>query len=81
MSRFDSAAYDKLFPQVEEVPEPETVVPTFTPTKDKLEHPEHKPESSVPDVDDPGDPDDSDLDEKEVLLDGDGEHSKSDIEQ
>lgn len=36
--RFNSAAYDKLFPRpVQTDPAPETVVGTFTPTTDKLE--------------------------------------------
>ena len=79
MSRFDGAAYDKLFPRVEDIPKPETVVPTFTPTTDKIEHPEVvEKETSIPDADhievDP------DLVQREVVIDGDGEHSKSDPE-
>lgn len=47
MSRFNSAAYDKLFPRpVETAPAPETVVSSFTPTKNKLE-------GTDPDVTDP----------------------------
>lgn len=47
MSRFNSAAYDKLFPRsVETGPAPETVVPSFTPTTKKLE-------GTDPDVSDP----------------------------
>ena len=38
MSRFNSVAYDKLFPrETETAPAPETVVDTFTPSSD-LEH-------------------------------------------
>lgn len=37
MSRFNSEAYDKLFPRKQEVETVETVTPTFTPTADKLE--------------------------------------------
>lgn len=37
MSKFNSDAYDKLFPIKEEVEHVETVVPTFTPTDDRLE--------------------------------------------
>ena len=47
MSRFNSAAYDKLFPRPEHTdPAPETVVDTFTPTTKKLE-------GQDPDVSDP----------------------------
>lgn len=37
MARFNSDAYDKLFPRTTEAPQVETAVPTFTPTKNKLE--------------------------------------------
>lgn len=38
MSRFNSAAYDKLFPRVEDpVPVQETVVETFRPSQEKVE--------------------------------------------
>ena len=73
MSRFNSTAYDKLFPRVNDpVPAPESSVDTFRPSQEKKEDPAE--EKSVPDATDPeseslgGDPD------------GDGEHSKPDIE-
>lgn len=37
MGRFNAEAYDKLFPRQKETKPIETPVPTFTPTKDKLE--------------------------------------------
>ena len=37
MSKFNADVYDKLFPRKEEVEHVETVVPTFTPTDDRLE--------------------------------------------
>lgn len=37
MSRFNADAYDKLFPREVETENIETVVETFTPTKDILE--------------------------------------------
>ena len=80
MSRFNSAAYDKLFPHVEEVEKPETVVPTFTPTTDKIEHPEKvEVETTVPEVE----PEEEQTDpvEKEVSIDGNGKHSEPDPEQ
>ena len=47
MSRFNSNAYDKLFPRASEpAPAPESAVDTFHPTKDKLE-------GKDPDVHDP----------------------------
>ena len=75
MSRFDGAAYDKLFPRVEEVTKPETVVHTFTPTTDRIENPEevYEVETSVPDAE-------PDPVKNEVVDNGDGEHSKSDPE-
>lgn len=38
MSRFNADVYDKLFPREEEVEKVETVVPTFTPTEDRLDN-------------------------------------------
>ena len=38
MSKFNSNVYDKLFPREEETEHVETVVPTFTPTDDRLEN-------------------------------------------
>ena len=72
MSRFNSEAYDKLFPRTPDpVPAPETAAEQFTPTKDKLE-------GKDPDKEDP-DPtpalvDDSDSKDTEVDDNGDGEH-------
>lgn len=46
MARFDSDAYNKLFPRKEEVEHVETVVNTFRPTETKLEN-ESVEETSV----------------------------------
>lgn len=37
MARFNSVAYDKLYPRTQEPVQVETAVPTFTPTANKLE--------------------------------------------
>lgn len=65
MSRFNSSAYDKLFPREPEPAQPvETAVETFTPTKDKLEGQPEK-ETVIPEVpEDPIEP------VKEVMHDG-----------
>ena len=62
MSRFNSTAYDKLFPRVNDPdPAPESSVDTFRPSQEKKEDP--AAEKTVPDVMDPepenlgGDPD------------------------
>lgn len=77
MSRFNSEAYDKLFPRVPDpVPAAETAVEKFTPTKDKLEgrdpdkvqEPDPTPEVSQ-------DPDPEDYDAEVEVIDGDGKHS------
>ena len=58
MSKFNSDAYDKLFPRKEEVEHVETVVPTFTPTDDRLEDDsETTVETSVEEVVDGNDTD------------------------
>lgn len=78
MSRFNSEAYDKLFPRVADpIPAPETAVEHFTPTKDKMEgrNPDH--------VDDPTDqaaaPEDPDV--NGGVDDGYAEPSELDPEQ
>ena len=75
MSRFNSEAYDKLFPRTPDpVPAPETAAEQFTPTKDKLEgkDPDKEDEKdSDPTQDLVDDPDPKDT---EVDGDGDGEH-------
>lgn len=49
MSRFNSTAYDKLFPRVNDPdPAPESSVDTFRPSQEKKEDP--AAEKSVPDV-------------------------------
>ena len=76
MSRFNSEAYDKLFPRTPDpVPAPETAVEKFTPTKDKLEG----KDPDISEDDTPGEQDPMPED-KEVDADGNGEHSKSDLE-
>lgn len=60
MSKFNADVYDKLFPREEVVEHVETVVPTFTPTDDRLENDSETvdaEESSVEEVDDGHDSD------------------------
>ena len=85
MARFNSDAYDKLFPRTTEAPQVETAVPTFTPTKNKLEG---KDPDQV--ADDPADPVKKDviipepapeIPEEVNVTDGHAEHSESDSEQ
>lgn len=60
MSKFNADVYDKLFPREEKVEPVETVVPTFTPTDDRLESDSETvdaEESSVEEVDDGHDSD------------------------
>ena len=77
MSRFNSEAYDKLFPRTQDlVPAPETAAEKFTPTKDKLEGKD--PDTSEEDKGITLDPNQG-L-EKEVDADGDGKPSESDSE-
>lgn len=78
MSRFNYAAYDKLFPrQPEPAPEVETAVQGFTPTKNKME-------GKVPDVQDPEPVPDPEPAEPVIPTggdnNGDGGDSKSDLE-
>ena len=78
MSRFNSTAYDKLFPRVEDPAPVETVVSTFTPTTDKLEgkDPDQDKILEVPAAPDPAPaPEDEGGD-----TDGYAEHSKPDSE-
>ena len=78
MSRFNSAAYDKLFPRpVHTDPAPESAVDTFTPTKNKME-------GKDPDVTDPAPdqiPEDPEPENVGGDPDGDGSDSKPDTEQ
>ena len=81
MSRFNSEAYDKVFPQVEDpTPTPESAVETFTPSQDKIKDPSSvKVETVIPEVEgeeDPGMPEDP----EGGVEDGHAEHSKSDSE-
>ena len=80
MSRFNSAAYDKLFPRIEDpVPVQETAVETFTPSQDKLEgkDPDVKEDTiKAQDFEIPEDPDP----EVGGVEDGYAEHSKPDSE-
>lgn len=72
MSRFNADAYNKLFPRTEPVQPVETVVPSFTPTQDKLEgnDPDQTtPEAPVKDEVIPTAPDQV----TEVEADGDGQ--------
>lgn len=60
MSKFNANVYDKLFPREEETEHVETVVPTFTPTDDRLENDSETvdaEESSVEEVEDGHDSD------------------------
>ena len=60
MSKFNANVYDKLFPREEETEHVETVVPTFTPTDDRLENDSEivdAEESSVEEVEDGHDSD------------------------
>lgn len=72
MSRFNADAYNKLFPRTEPVQPVETVVPSFTPTQDKLEG--QDPDQTTPEA-----PDQADLTQEapdqvtEVEADGDGQ--------
>lgn len=54
MGRFNADAYDKLFPRQKEIKPIETPVPTFTPTKDKLENESVIENESPIDVEDGG---------------------------
>ena len=79
MSRFNSEAYDRLYPRVEDpVPVQETAVETFRPSQEKVEADPVVPvkvETVLPELLDP-----------ELVVseggvnDGDGEYSKPDIE-
>ena len=76
MSRFNSTAYDKLFPRItDSAPVPETAVETFRPSQYKKE--DSVPETVLPDPvkADPVDPDPDGGDE-----DGYGGDSESDSE-
>ena len=75
MSRFNSEAYDKVFPQVEDLtPAPESAVETFTPSQDKI-----KVETVIPEVEGKEDPDIPE-DPEGGVEDGHAEHSKPDSE-
>ena len=81
MSRFNSEAYDKVFPQVEDpTPAPESAVETFTPSQDKIKNPSPvKVETATPegeDKEDPGMPEDP----EGGVEDGHAEHSEPDSE-
>lgn len=54
MGRFNTEAYDKLFPRQKDITPIETPVPTFTPTKDKLEDESVMENESPIDVEDGG---------------------------
>ena len=76
MSRFNSEAYDKLFPRTPDpVPAPETAVEKFTPTKDKLE-------GKDPDTSEENTPGEQDPipEDKEVDVDGHAKPSEPDSE-
>lgn len=78
MSRFNSEAYDRLFPRVEDpVPVQETAVDTFRPSQEKVEADPVAPikvETVLPELLDPEPiPEGGDDD-------GNGEHSKPDSE-
>lgn len=78
MSRFNSAAYDKLFPRsVHTDPAPESAVDTFTPTKNKMEGKDPDVKDHEPDPI-PEDPEPENLGGDPV---GDGSDSKLDTEQ
>ena len=73
MSRFNSKAYDKLFPRVKDPdPVPETAVETFRPSQEEV-----KEETVLPEQDNI--PDDPDLPE-EGGTDGNGEPGEPDHE-
>lgn len=75
MSRFNSTAYDKLFPRVTDPdPAPESSVDTFRPSQEKKEDP--AAEKSVPDVTDPT----TDPEPEGGVPDGHAEHSEPDSE-
>ena len=79
MSRFNSEAYDKLFPRTPDpVPAAETAVEGFTPTKDKIEgkDPDKTPEPD-PEPAPAGDLDPTDNGGGE---DGNGQHGEPDPE-
>ena len=79
MSRFNSEAYDKLFPRsADPDPIPESVVDTFRPSQDKLEDPvpKAKVETVLPEMDPlAGDPE-----PEGGVEDGHAEHSEPDSE-
>ena len=78
MSRFNSEAYDRLYPRVEDpVPAQETVVETFRPSQEKVEADPEIPvkvETVLPEILEP-----EPIPEGGVF-DGDGSNSKSDPE-
>lgn len=74
MSRFNSEAYDKLFPRTPDpIPAPETAAEQFTPTKDKLEGKDPDKEDEKDPDPSPAPVDDPDLEVEEVVDNGDGE--------
>lgn len=79
MSRFNSEAYDKLYPRVEDpVPVQETAVETFRPSQEKVEADPATPvkvETVLPEILDP-----EPVVPEGGVINGDGEHSKPDIE-
>lgn len=76
MSRFNSEAYDKLYPRVlAPVKAPETAVPSFTPTQDILEGTDPDSTPEPPEVPDQAEVIPEVPDQMEVNIDGDGQLS------
>ena len=79
MSRFNSEAYDRLYPRVEDpVPVQETAVETFRPSQENVEADPVVPvkvETVLPELLDP-----EPVVSEGGVNDGDGEYSKPDIE-
>ena len=80
MSRFNSEAYDKLFPREPEPVHIESAVDNFTPTKNKVEgkdpdqvSPEDPKQDLIIEDPEPAEP-------EEGVTNGHDEHSKSDTE-
>ena len=77
MSRFNSEAYDKLYPRVEDpAPVQETVVETFRPSQDKVEEDPATPikvETVLPEILDP-----TPAEPEGGVVDGHAEHSEPD---
>ena len=79
MSRFNSEAYDKLFPRsTDPDPVPESAVDTFRPSQEKLEDPapQAKIETVLPEMDPPA----ADPEPEGGVEDGHAEHSEPDSE-